>query len=131
MQVVESVKVSAESFYCVLIESLQKEVETVTGKKYNEKQLEGFRYKKRSNDGKREVKVHIHQLKKNEKYVISFSNGEMYTKITYEFKPISEKSCEITYREEYNKEPKRSLLRSPEKRAKKMLHEAEKYIMKQ
>lgn len=129
MQVIVPVKVSAQEFYEVLIMSLQEEVEKVTGKKRSEKELEGIKYKKKSSANEQDVKVHVRQLKKNKKYVNSFSMGTASTKVIYEFRPLSDYSCEVIYTEEYSKEPKKSLLNPPTRRAKKMIRAAEKYII--
>ena len=129
MQVVVPLKVSAKEFYDLLILSLQEELERVNHKKYTEEELSGLRYKKASHAKGQMVKIHVGKLVKNKRYVNTFSVSQLSTKVIYDLEETGEYSCTVTYTEEYSKEPKKSLLNPPQRRAKKMLKASEKYII--
>lgn len=137
MQVKMKVRVSAHDFYSILTKSLMDEIKTVTGKTVSEKDLEkGFRYKKKSNQRKGvQIKVHVQRLVPDQEYKTSFTTNENRTIMHYEFAPIKENSCFVTYTEEYtrldNQKERTSLFHSPKARAKKMIRAVEQYIIKQ
>lgn len=133
MQVDVLVKVSAHDFFNVLLESLQEEIKKVVGKDVSYQTLsKGYRYKKKSADGKHNVKVYIKELKMDTSYVAVFSSNNNRIQIVYRFKPVSDSSCEVHYEENLlDQKEKKDLFKRPEKRAKKMLLEVESYILKE
>lgn len=129
MQVEVQLKVSAEEFYALLIQSLREEVEKVKGKTFTMEELSGLRYKKPSTAKGQTVKVHVGKLVLNKRYTITTSMGSSWTKASYEIEEKGQGRCSILYTEEYSSQPKTSLLHSPQRRVKKMLRAAESYII--
>lgn len=132
MQVDVLLKVSAHDFFNVLLESLQEEIKKVVGKDVSYETLsKGYRYKKKSTNGKQNVKVYVKELKMDTSYRTVFSANNKRIQIVYRLKPISDSSCEVHYEENLlDQKEKKDLFKRPEKRAKKMLHEVESYILK-
>ncbi|MBB5183362.1 DUF3284 domain-containing protein [Catenisphaera adipataccumulans] len=128
MQVKMRVNVSAEAFYHVLVQSAMDEIKQVTGRTVDEARLtKGMTYRKKS--AGRSIKVKIGKLVPNRKYTAIFVTVFSRLTFTYAFEPIDDRSCTITYTQDYLG-PGSMDEREAAKQVRKTIRDAEKRIRK-
>lgn len=137
MRVTENLKVNDEKFFSMMMDSLKQDIEQATGKKMEPK--EGLKYKKQSAQRKgagSKITVKIMKLVMNQEYVVSFMTSIDHTVVSYHIDKLSDSELRVTYEEIYENVSNKKVAswqqkwaeKKSAKRARKMLHEVEKYI---
>lgn len=96
MEIIKKMNVPAAFFYNQVIDSVQYDIREATGKTVPETKLAGFDYVKEfSNSGK--ARITINEVEKDRAYSFTTATTKNSFTVSYEIKPIDEKSCEVRY----------------------------------
>jgi len=98
MEIVRKMNVPAEFLYETIIKSVLSDIQSQTGKKVVESQLQGFEYIKTFSKNN-QAKVKIEKIAKNESYQYRTTSNINDFTVTYKVHPFTEENCELHYSE--------------------------------
>lgn len=96
MEIVRKMKVPVEFLYETIIKSVLSDIQSQTGRKISEKQLEGFKYDKTFSKNSKAT-IRIEEITKNKSYQYRTTSNKNDFLVAYKIRPINDESCELHY----------------------------------
>lgn len=99
MEIVKKMNVPATFLYDKVMDSVLFDIKKATGKKLTKKQLNNFEYIKQFSKNS-QAKIKIEKNIENQSYHFRTSTTKNDYRVSYEIKPLDDRSCELRYQEE-------------------------------
>lgn len=99
MEIVRKMKVSVEFLYETILTSVLSDIQSQTGKKLTEKQLQGFEYEKTFSKHAKAT-IRIEEITKNKAYQYRTTSNKQDFIVSYKLRPLDDGSCELHYTEQ-------------------------------